>query len=180
MGFGVPAVHYPDGLVYSRTAATVRISDQAWRRTFELDEGGGDATRSGYAWFPIASRGQIEVTYGVDASGLSIDVRPIWLKPGYVEVGILNEGSAAFNDFADQSQKRIGTAFGPWVEVQGPWARLRSGSLGIEWSLPQLSGAQLHAGREFKPPDFNWAGLDYTFAAPFSGATYRITLQEAQ
>jgi hypothetical protein len=180
MGFGVPAVRYPDGWVYSRTAATVRVSDQSWKRTFELDEGGGDATRGGYAWFPIASRGQVEVTYKLDASGVSVDVRPIWLKPGYVEVAILNEGSAAFDDFADQSQTRTGTAFGPWVEVQGPWARLRSASLGMEWSLPQLSGAQLHAGRELKPPDFNWAGLDYIFATPFTGATYRITLQEAQ
>jgi hypothetical protein len=180
MGFGVPAVRYPDGWVYSRTSATVRISDQSWKRTFELDEGGGDATRGGFAWFPVPSRGQIEVTYRLDANGVSIDVRPLWLNPAYIEVAILNEGSAAFDDFADPSQKRTGTAFGPWVEVQGTWARLRSGGLGIEWSLPQLSGAQLHAGREFKPPDFNWAGLDYTFATPFTGATYRITLQEAQ
>jgi hypothetical protein len=180
MGFGVPAVRYPDGWVYSRTAATVRISDQSWKRTFELDEGGGEATRGGYAWLPIASQGQVEVTYKLDASGVSVDVRPIWLKPGYVEVAILNEGSAAFDDFADQTQTRTGTAFGSWVEVQGPWARLRSASLGVEWSLPQLTGAQLHAGRELKPPDFNWAGLDYTFLGPFTGTTYRITLQEAR
>jgi hypothetical protein len=179
MGFGVPAIRYPDGWVYSRTSATVRLSDQSWKRTFELDEGGGDATRGGYAWFPVPSRGQIEVTYRLDANGVSVDVRPLWLKPGYVEVAILNEGSAAFDDFADQSQTRTGTAFGPWVEVQGPWARLRSGSLGVEWSLPQLSGAQLHAGRELKAPDFNWAGLDYTFLGPFERASYRITFQEA-
>jgi cellulose synthase/poly-beta-1,6-N-acetylglucosamine synthase-like glycosyltransferase len=180
MGFGVPAVHYRDGWVYSRTAATVHISDHVWKRTFELDEAGGDATRGGYAWFPIQSRGQIEVTYSPDARGVSVDVRPVWLAPGYIEVGILNEGSAAFDDFADQSQTLVGMAFGPWVEVHGPWARLRAGSLGVEWSLPQLSGAQLHAGRELKPPDFNWAGLDYTFPGSFAGASYRITFQEAR
>lgn len=180
MGFGVPAVHYPDGWVYSRTAASLRISDQVWRQTFELDEAGGDATRGGYAWLPVQSRGQIEVTYSLDADGVSVAVRPAWLAPGYVEVGILNEGSAAFDDFADQEQTLVGKAFGPWVEVHGPWARLRSGSLGVEWSLPQLTGARLHAGRELKPPDFNWAGLDYTFPEPFAGASYRITLQEAR
>ena len=180
MGFGVPVVRYPDGWVYSRTATTVQISDQTWQRTFELDEAGGDAKPGGFTWVPIQSRGQIEVTYQVDASGIAVDVRPIWLTPGYVEVGILNEGSAAFDDFADESQTQIGAAFGPWVEIHGPWARLRSRSLGVEWSLPQLSGAQLFAGRELKQPDFNWAGLDYTFPNPFAGATYRITLQEAR
>jgi hypothetical protein len=180
MGFGVPAVHYADGWVYSRTATTVQLSDQSWRRTFELDETGGDARGGGYAWSPISSRGQIEVTYTFDASGVAVDVRPIWLAPGYLEVGVLNEGSAAFDDFADQSQTLTGAAFGAWVEARGPWARLRSASLGFEWSLPQIGGAQLHAGRELKPPDFNWAGLDYTFPGPFQGASYQITLQEAR
>jgi hypothetical protein len=183
MGFGVPAVRYPDGWVFSRTARTVDLSTPTatiWKRTFDLDEGGGDATPGGYGWFPIQSQGQIEVTYSVDATGVSIEVRRVWLAPGYVEVGILNEGSAAFDDFADQSQTRTQAAFGPWVDVQGPWARLRSGGLGVEWSLPQVTGAQLHAGRELKPPDFNWAGLDYIFPGPFAGATYRITVQEAR
>jgi GT2 family glycosyltransferase len=180
MGFGVPVVRYPDGWVYSRTSTTVQLSDQTWRRTFQLDEIGGDATPGGYAWSAIPSRGEIEVTYEVDAGGAMVDVRPIWLAPGYVGVGILNEGSAAFDDFADQSQTHTGAAFGPWLAVEGPWARLRSGSLGVEWSLPQLGGAQLHAGRELKPPDFNWAGLDYTFPGRFAGTTYRITLQEAR
>jgi hypothetical protein len=183
MGFGVPMVRYPDGWVFSRSARTVDLSTPAgvrWTRTFELDETGGDARPGGYAWVPIHSRGQIEVTYSVDEGGVSIDVRPLWLAPGYLEVGILNEGSAAFDDFADQSQTRVGAAFGPWVAVEGPWARLRSGSLGVEWSVPQLSGARLHAGRELAPPDFNWAGLDYSFQGPFSGASYGIKLQEAR
>jgi len=180
MGFGVPAVRYPDGWVYSRTATTVQLSDQAWKRTFQLDEAGGDAKPGGFAWFSIPSRGQIEVTYTVDDSGVLVEVRPIWLAPGYLGVGILNEGSAAFDDFADQTQTRIGAALTPWVDVRGPWARLRSGTLGVEWSLPQLNGAQLHAGRELRSPDFDWAGLDYTFPASFASATYRITLQEAR
>jgi hypothetical protein len=180
MGFGVPAVHYGDGWVYSRRATTVQLSAQSWRRTFELTEAGGDAKPGGYAWQEIPSRGQVEVTYLVQPDGVSINVRPIWLAPGYSEVAILNEGSAAFDDFADASQTLTGASFGPWVDVIGAWARLRSGSLGVEWSVPRLDGAQLHAGRELKAPDFNWAGLDYTFPGPFAGATYQIKVQEAQ
>jgi hypothetical protein len=180
MGFGVPAVRYADGWVYSRTATTVQLSGQSWKRTFELDEAGGDAKPGGYTWQEIPSRGQVEVTYLVQPDSVSINVRSIWLAPGYGEFAILNEGSAAFDDFADPSQTLTGAAFGPWVEVTGAWARLRSGSLGVEWSLPQLDGAQLHSGRELKAPDFNWAGLDYTFPGPFAGATYQIKVQEAR
>src|SRR5207244_270263 len=73
-----------------------------------------------------------------------------------------------------------GAALGRWVAVQGRWARLRSGSLGVEWSVPALQGAELYGGRELAPPDFNWAGLDYIFPESFAGTTYRIVVQEAR
>jgi hypothetical protein len=182
MGFGAPIVHYPDGWVYSRTATTYDVSTPTaavWKRTFQLDEIGGDKAH-GYQFQPIPSRGSIEVTYTVDATGVSIVVRVIQLAPGYTEVGILNEASAAFNDFADQTQTLIGSRFASWVPVDGAWARLRSGTFGVEWSLPAIPGAQLHAGRELIAPDFDWAGLDYIFGPTFSGTTYKITVQEAR
>ncbi len=182
MGFGVPIVHYPDGWVYSRTVATVDLSTASnaiWRRTFALDEIGGDVAH-GYAFEPIASRGSIEVTYTVDSTGVSIAVRELGLAPGYIEVGILNEQSAAFNDFADQGHTLSGPAFGNWVPVDGAWARLQSASLGVQWSVPALPGALLHGGRELIAPAFDWAGLDYIFAAPFGGASYHINVQEAK
>jgi hypothetical protein len=128
MGFGVPIVHYPDGWVYSRTATTVDLSTPSqtvWVRTFELDEIGGDAAHA-YAFVPIPSRGEIEVTYTVGTTGISIWVRTVQLSPGYSQVGILNEQSAAFNDFADSGTTLTGNAFGNWVATSGPWARLRS------------------------------------------------------
>ena len=64
--------------------------------------------------------------------------------------------------------------------MTGRWARLRSGSLGVEWSVPAITGAQLYAGRELAPPDFDWAGLDYMFPSSFDGATYHINIKEAQ
>jgi len=166
--------------VYSRTATTLQLSPTSWTRTFVLDEIGGDAAHR-YAFVPIASRGEITVKYVLDASGVAIKVTTVWLAPGYSEVSILNEQSAAFDDFAAAGQPaRAGAAFGNWVPVTGEWARLRSASLDVEWSAAQVPGAALYAGREQVAPDFDWAGLDYIFNGPFSGTTYRINVQEAR
>jgi glycosyl transferase family 2 len=182
MGFGAPIVHYPDGWVYSRTATTVDLSTTTtavWKRTFTLDEIGGDALH-GYVFVPTTARGTIEVTYTLDSSGISIALRVLNLEPGYSEVGVLNELGAAFDDFAEPGSTFVGKDFGAWVPAAGDYARLRSGSLGVEWSVPPLANAQLHAGRELAPPDFDWAGLDYLFPAPFTGAIYRINVQGAK
>jgi len=183
MGFGVPIAHYPDGWVYSHTASDLDLSTPGatvWRRTFQLDEIGGDAAHS-YRFVPIASRGAIEVTYALDATGLSITVRTMWLAPGYTEVGILNEQSSSFDNFAADGQATMtGSAFGNWIPISGKWARLRSASMGVEFSVPALAGASLYGGREHQPPDFDWAGLDYIFAGSFSGATYHINLEAAR
>jgi hypothetical protein len=153
-----------------------------WQRTFQLDESGGNAVAGGgFDFKPIASRGQIVVTYTIDSTGVGITVRPVWLARGYSEVGILNEQSAAFNDFAaDGSPTLIGASFGRWIAVDGRWARLRAAGLGVEWSVPGLPGATLHGGREISRPDFDWAGLDYIFPATFAGISYQITVQEAR
>jgi hypothetical protein len=180
MGFGLPMVHYPDGWAYSRTATTVGASiatGSVWTRTFNLDAIGVDATRT---YEPIASRGQIEVTYTVNSTGVLVELRVIDLAPGYLELGVLNEQSAAFDDFADQSQTLTGPHFGRWIPVRGTWARLRSAPLGVEWSVPALPGANLNGGRELFRPGFDWAGLDYLFDTPPTSVTYQITVQAAR
>ena len=180
MGFGVPMVRYPDGWVYSRTVITTDVStasNATWKRTFELDEIGVDSVR-GYR--PIESRGRIEVTYTVDATGVLIDLRLLDLAPGSTEMGILNELSASFDDFADPKRSFIGRAFGPSVPVAGTWARLRSATLGVEWSVPAIPGARLYAGRELIAPNFDWAGLDYMFDAAPAAVTYHINVQAAK
>jgi hypothetical protein len=182
VGFGVPIVRYSDGWVYSRTSTTVDLSTPGaavWKRTFMLDEIGGDAAH-GYAFAPISSRGAVDVTYRVDATGLSIVVRPVWLAPGFTQIGILNEQSAAFNDFADSNHTLIGSRFPSWTPVVGGWGRLRSSSLGVEWSAPAVPGADLYAGRELSGTDFDWAGLDYIFSSSFAGTAYHINVQEAR
>src|SRR5207247_950412 len=79
-------------------------------------------------------------------AGLAVAVRPISLAPGYSEVGILNEQSAAFDDSAAAGQPAlVGPTFGSWAPVSGSWARLRSGTLAGEWSASQVPGATLYA-----------------------------------
>ena len=184
MGFGVPIVHYADGWVFPRTSTMVDLSgggQAIWRVVYELDETGGNAVPGGgFDFTPVTSRGRIAVTYTVDGSGITVDVQPLDLAPGYTQVAILNEESGAFNDFADSSRTLIGTAFGSWVPVTGDWARLRSGSLGVEWSVPAIPGAQLFGGREVSSPSFDWAGLDYVFDGTFTGAAYHVNVQEAR
>jgi hypothetical protein len=182
MGLGTPIVRYPDGWVYSRTATNIDVSTTSstvWIRTYQLDEIGGDNAHN-YSFVPIASRGAVEVKYTIDPTGVSIVVRPLWLAPGFSQIGILNEESAAFNDFADGTQTLIDARLPNWVAVQGGWGRLRSASLGVEWSVPAITGAELHAGRELIPPDFNWAGLDYIFPSTFAGTAYHVNVQEAR
>jgi hypothetical protein len=180
MGFGVPIVRYPDGWVYSRTASDEELSSSSWQRTFQLDEIGGDNAH-GYRFAPIESRGAIAVTYALDATGVSINVRTLWLAPGYTQVAVLNEQSAAFDDLAaDHQSTLIGRQFPSWTPVTGGWARLRSNGLGMEWSAPAIAGASLYAGRESIPPDFNWAGLDYIFDGSFVSAGYHINVQGAR
>lgn len=180
MGFGLPIVQYRDGWVYSRSSSTVQVAPGVWRRTFELDTIGGDSAHQ-YRFVPVAVRGEIVVTYTFDATGISVDVKPLWLSPGYLETGVLNEQSALFDDLAADGQPTlVGQQVTRWSSVNGSWARLRAQSLGLEWSVPSLEGAQLFAGRELTPPDFDWAGLDYMFGGAFDGAAYHITIQEAR
>jgi hypothetical protein len=179
MGFGVPIVHYPDGWVYSRTATTV-TTNATWTRTYEMDEIGGDAAHD-YAFVPIPSRGRVVVTYTVDATGISVSARVIELTPGFIEIGILNEESAQFNDFAaDGNPTLVDGQFGSWVPVTGTWARLQSASFGVQWSVPAIPGAELHGGRELVFPGFDWSGLDYLFPATFTGSSYHINIQRAR
>ena len=184
MGFGVPIVRYGDGWIFPSTSETVDLSTDSqamWRQIFVLDQMGGNAMPGGgFDFHPVAPRGRVEVTYTVDGGGIDVAVRALELQPGYLQVAILNEESGAFNDFADSSKTLIGPSFGPWVAVSGDWARLRSAGLGVEWSLPAIPGAQLFGGREVAGASFDWAGLDYVFSGPFSGVSYRISVQAAR
>jgi hypothetical protein len=178
MGFGVPIVRYLDGWHYPGHATTADATSEAgpaWRRTFELDTVGGDQAH-GYRFQPAHSVGQVQVTYRPMPGKLRVEVRVLSLAPGALQVEVLNEESAAFDNYADASQTRVGPAFGSWQAVPGDWARLRSGALGVEWSQVVAGHSELYAGREIQPPDFDWSGLDYQFGPDLRSVDYVISI----
>jgi hypothetical protein len=182
MGIGVPIARYADGWHYASSAEVTDLSAPGatvWRKTYDLDMVGGDAAHD-YRFVAAPSVGRVEVTYRVAPGGVvTVSVRSLGLAPGVQQVAVLNEESAAFDDFADASGAHVGAAFGNWMAVSGPWARLRSGSLGIEWAQQVAGRSELHAGRELTPPDFDWSGLDYLFDAGFTSVDYTVSIRGA-
>jgi hypothetical protein len=180
MGFGVPIARYPDGWHYSGTAVTTDLSTPGatvWRKTYDLDMVGGDLAH-GYRFQRAPSAGRIEVTYRLTGGHVKVEVRPLDLRPGMLGLTVLNEQSAVFDDFADGTTKKIGPAFGNWEAVSGGYARLRAGSLGIEWVQSAAGNSTFHAGREIAPPDFDWSGLEYDFGSGFRGVDYTIDISK--
>jgi hypothetical protein len=184
MGFGVPVVRYQDGWLYSGSAVTGDLSTPGrtvWRKTFELDRMEQyDGTTGKKSYRVVPSRGRVEVKYSIEGDKLRIAARALDLAPGFLQVGVLNEQSAVFDDFADSTRTSIGPRFGSWAPAAGTWARLRSASTGLEWSVPAISGASLYAGREIEPPVLDWAGLDYLFGPDFSQTEYIVTVGKAR
>jgi hypothetical protein len=115
----------------------------------------------------------------VSGGGVRVEVRSLGLAPGLLELAMLNEQSAAFDDYADAHSTRIGSGFGNWQPVSGSYARLRAGSLGVEWAQQAAGGSQFLAGREAVPPDFDWSGMEYVFDSRFTSVDYTITIQGA-
>jgi hypothetical protein len=169
--------------VYSRTATNEDLSTATstiWKRTYTMDEMGGDNAHN-YAFAAIASRGTIEVTYTVDPRGIKVDVHVARLDPGAGEIGILNEQSAAFDDLAAEGAPTLlGRSIGRWVPIDGGWARLQSKAVDVQFWLPAIASGQLHGGRELAPPDFDWAGLDYTLGPSIRDVSYRILVQPSR
>jgi hypothetical protein len=181
MGFGVPIARYADGWHYPGSATVADLSAPGrteWRKTFDLDMAGGDATH-GYAFVPARSVGRVEVTYRLASGQLQVTVRSLGMAPGVQQVSVLNEESSAFDDMAEPGVTRLGAGFGRWQPVAGAWARLRSGSLGIEWAQDRLAGAELDGGRELAPPDLDWSGLDYVFDGGFRSADYTVSIRRS-
>ncbi|HEY8812152.1 MAG TPA: glycosyltransferase [Candidatus Dormibacteraeota bacterium] len=181
MGFGVPLVRYPDGDYFGGSATVVDIStpeQPGWVKTFELDRLGVDSDRS---FLAVATRGQVEVTYRVGQGTVDISVKAPGLDPGFEQVVVLNEESSRFDDFADPTQTRNGSAIGPWRPVEGDWGRYRSGSVGLEWSLPRPPTAiGMYAARETRSPDIDFSGIEYVFGPGFTGVDYQLTVSKAR
>ncbi|HEY4028423.1 MAG TPA: glycosyltransferase [Candidatus Dormibacteraeota bacterium] len=190
MGLGVPIAHYADGWHYAGSGTVLDLSTPgatAWRKTFDLDTVGGDAAH-GYRFVRGPSVGRVQVTYrvvrstvrGVAQSTIHVEVRSLGLAPGLLQLALLNEQSAAFDDYADAEGTRIGADFGNWQPVRGSYARVRSGSLGVEWSQVVAGDSQFLAGRELSSaPALDWSGMEYLFGSRFRSVDYDIRMQAA-
>ena len=181
MGFGVPLVRYPDGDYFSGSAVTVDISSPghpAWLKSFQLDRLGTDQDR---VFTAAPSRGRVDVAYRVEAGRIDVQVAAADLAPGFQQVVLLNELSAAFDDFADASQARIGSQVGSWTPVAGGWGRFRSGSAGLEWAVDRPEGAAgMYAAREVRSPDLNFSGIEIVFGPGFTTTSYDLTVGRAR
>ena len=181
MGFGVPLVRYPEGDYLGGSGTVVDISTPGrpgWVKTFELDRLGVNNDRGFVA---VASRGQVQVTYRVGPGTVDISVRAPGLDPGFEQVVLLNEESSRFDDFADATRTWQGSNIGSWRPVNGDWGRFRSGSVGLEWSLPSIPTAiGMYAARENRSPDIDFSGIEYVFGPGFTGADYQLTVSKAR
>lgn len=181
LGFGVPLLRYPDGDWFAGTRVVTDLGtpgESAWRTVYSMDRRGmADDT----AFLPAPSRGAIEVTYRATGRDLDVSVRVLNIDPGYRELLLMNEQSAAFDDYADSTRTLVGASVGSWTPVRGDWARFRSGALGLEWSLPRLGDASgFHAARESRAPGIDFSGLEYSFGPGFSGADYTVKVGDAR
>jgi hypothetical protein len=182
MGLGVPIARYADGWHYPGSATLEDLSTpgaMVWRKTFDLNTVGGDNAHD-YRFVPARSVGRVQVTYRLTPAGVQIEVQSLGLAPGMLQFAVLNEESAAFDDYADAQGALLGPAFGNWATVRGAWARLRSGTLGVEWAQETAGSSQFQAGRELSPPDFDWSGMDYLFDSGFTRVSYEVSIEAAR
>jgi hypothetical protein len=183
MGFGVPVLRAGGTWYFPGTALTADISGPGkvvWRKTFELDRREVDSPDGHFLRFePVASQGRIQVTYTVSPARITVVAAPLVLPADLQSLVLLNEASAAFDDFADPTQKLAGAAFGSYQPAGGGWARLRSAAEDLEWSLPPVAGARLVAEREHAA-GIDFAGLEYEFGPDFTGATYSLEVMKAR
>ncbi|MEP7105275.1 MAG: hypothetical protein ABI838_05475, partial [Chloroflexota bacterium] len=183
MGFGVPVLKAGGAWYFPGTAVTVDVSgptEVVWRKTFDLDRREVDAADGRFLRFePVPAQGRIAVTYTLTPGQLTVVATALSLPPGLEQVVLLNEQSAAFDDFADATQKRTGAAFGSDLPVAGDWARLRSTAAGLEWGVHPVPGAQLVAERE-RGAGLDFAGLEYEFGPDFHGTGYQVEVIPAR
>ncbi len=184
MGFGVPVVHSAGSWFYPGSASTEILTDErgtTWRKTFELDRTEVDDASGRFVRFEaVPSRGRVTVDYRIAGDRLHVQARASGLT-GFDRLVLLNEESAAFDDYADTAHTLRGAAIGPEQQVTGGWARLRSGSLGVEFMVEQAGGSTMLAGRELDPArGLDWSGVGYQFGAGFESVSYEITFRRAR
>ena len=180
LGFGVPIVQFADGWWFPGSGSSITIGSSSWVKTFDLDMHEKDGNDGHFERFePGPSHGRVVVTYTPRTSGIDVLVQVAYLEAGAGQFVILNEQSAAFDDYADSRVQVAGKAIGSWSPIEGAWARFRSGQLGTEWEVPAPPEAGFYRARELRSPGIDFSGLEYVFAPGFHGVDYQITVRRA-
>jgi hypothetical protein len=184
MGFGVPIAQFADGWWFPGPSSSLVMNPEGdgWTRTYDLDEHEVDDASGAFVGFaPAASHGQVRVTYRLTGGGLRVQVRVLELAAGVQQVVLLNEESAAFDDYADPSGTRRGDAIGSRTAVSGDYARFRSAALGVEWEVPAPPRpAGFFAERESRGDNIDFSGLEWEFGPDLSSVDYTISIRRAR
>ena len=184
---GVPIAHFDDGWWFAAPSdgSLKESPDGGWTKTFDLTLREVDDPSGRFLRFaPGPSHARFEVTYRPKLGhGFQVIVRRVGrAAPGLEQVVVLNEESASFDDLATARRTLLGSRIGSWVPIShSSWARFRSSSSGVEWSLPAPHGAaSWYGARESKPArGIDFSGIEYSFGPDFTVADYQVSVRRS-
>jgi hypothetical protein len=184
VGFGVPIVRVEDGWWFPAPESPLVLEPdgRGWTRTYDLALHEVDGPDGRFLRFERGeSRGRVAVTYRARPGALAVQVRVQQAPAGLQQIVLLNEESAAFDDYADTGGGRRGEAVGSWSRVTGDWARFRSAALGLEWAVPAPPpGGRFFAAREAREPVLDFSGLEWVLGPEVRSVDYEIQVRRAR
>jgi hypothetical protein len=176
-GFGAPVLEFGGRTYFSRTARTEPV-EGGLSKVFRMD-----AVEVGPAYHtsfvPVEPAGEVEVSYRVNGSVLSVDVN---LKniPHNATLMVLNEQAGSVYYLYTDLESRDAVVDFSWRPVTGRYnCLLDSHERGFRVDYPPeiRNGTVLYLGRETQPAGFDWAGLDFSIdAAAFGDREFSYTV----
>ncbi len=123
----------------------------------------------------------LALTYSVDpqAGRLSVELaNPGVLSNKVSEIVIMSEQGAHYFDLFEDSTgiRKQGELIGCWDEVTATQAAFVSTKHRLSFSLPQVAGAKLFAGRELIGNRLAWSGFGYTFPPSLPHFGFDLTI----
>ncbi len=182
LGFGLPVVQAPDGWWFPAPAGPPRAVAGGWEQEFDLSMREVDDVRGRFVRFqPGPAHGRAIVSYRPAPGRLHVRLRIEGLGPDVRQVVVLNEESAAFDDYADAHRRLRGSRIGSWTPVSGSWARLRSGGWGLEWEIDRpASASDFVVARERRATSgIDFSGLEMVFGPGFTGVEYDVRVRRS-
>ncbi len=142
--------------------------------------------RSSFGWQttyePAGFSTELTLVYSIDALAgkLSITLaNPGSVSAGISEIAVMSEqGAHHFDQYQDSlGNIKQGELIGCWDEVTAPQAAFVSTRSRLSFSLSQVPGARLFAGRELIGSRLAWSGFGYTFPPTLAHFTFDLVLR---